>query len=207
MKTILTACGFALMFALFNANPQAAEPAPGPLSTQDERTSFKIAKGFTIELAASEPDVVDPVAMCFDEKGRLFVCEMRGYPNGGIGTGNETRGKIKCLEDRDGDGIFETSHVFAEGLRFPMGIAPYKNGLLVAVAPDILYLEDTDGDGKADKTTVLYTGFNLANIPQLVNGLQWGLDNWIYGVAGNDGGTITSGEKPDAARVSLRGRG
>lgn len=177
-----------------------------PLTPKDELATFKVAKGFIVQLVAAEPDVVDPVAMCFDEKGRLFVCEMRGYPNGGVGTGNETRGKIKCLEDKDGDGVFETSRVFAEGLRFPMGITPYKNGILVAVAPDILYLQDTDGDGKADKTTVLYTGFNLANIQQMVNGLQWGLDNWIYGSAGNDGGTITSKEK-DVPAVSLRGRG
>jgi putative membrane-bound dehydrogenase-like protein len=176
------------------------------LSPKDELATFKVAKGFTVQLAASEPDIVDPVSMCFDERGRLFVCEMRGYPNGGVGTGNETRGKIKCLEDKDGDGVFESSQVFAEGLRFPMGLTPYKNGLLVAVAPDILYLQDTDGDGKADKTTVLYTGFNLANIQQMVNGLQWGLDNWIYGSAGNDGGTITSKEK-DTLPVSLRGRG
>src|SRR3954468_8467620 len=145
-----------------------------PLSPKDELATFKIAKGFTVRLAASEPDIVDPVAMCFDDKGRLFVCEMRGYPNGGVGTGNETRGRIKLLEDRDGDGVFETSRIFAEGLRFPMGITPYKDGVIVAVAPDILYLEDTNGDGKADKTTVLYTGFNLANIQQMVNGLQWG---------------------------------
>ena len=58
-----------------------------------------------MELWAAEPDVVDPVAMCFDEKGRLFVCEMRGYPNGGVGTGKETRGRIKCLTDDDGDGV------------------------------------------------------------------------------------------------------
>ncbi|HEY3787815.1 MAG TPA: PVC-type heme-binding CxxCH protein [Urbifossiella sp.] len=176
-------------------------------SPQNERTTFKLAKGFDIQLVASDPDVVDPVAMCFDDKGRLFVCEMRGYPNGGIGTGQESRGKIKCLTDADGDGRFETSHVFAEGLRFPMGITPYKNGLLVAVAPDILYLEDTDGDGKSDKTTVLYTGFNLANIQQMVNGLQWGLDNWIYGCAGNDGGIVSSGQRPEANTVSLRNRG
>ncbi|MFO0801588.1 MAG: PVC-type heme-binding CxxCH protein [Gemmataceae bacterium] len=87
-----------------------------------------------------------------------------------------------------------------------MGLTPYKNGILVAVAPDILYLQDTDGDGKADTTTVLYTGFNLANIQQMVNGLQWGLDNWIYGSAGNDGGTVHSKEK-DTEPVSLRGRG
>ena len=210
MKTVLlAACGFAIALGSFIAKPQAvgADPVPGALSPKDELATFKVAKGFTVQLAASEPDIVDPVAMCFDEKGRLFVCEMRGYPNGGVGTGKETRGRIKCLEDRDGDGIFETSHIFAEGLRFPMGITPYKNGFLVAVAPDLLYLEDTDGDGKADKTTVLYTGFNLANIQQMVNGLQWGLDNWIYGSAGNDGGTITSGEKSDTPPVSLRGRG
>ena len=181
---------------------------PGPLTPEGGTGDVQDrSSGFKVELVASEPDVVDPVAMCFDEKGRLFVCEMRGYPNGGVGTGNETRGKIKCLADKDGDGVFETCHTFAEGLRFPMGVMPYKGGLLVAVAPDLLYLEDTDGDGKADKTTVLYTGFNLANIQQMVNSLQWGLDNWVYGCAGSDGGTVTSAEKPDAPPVSLRGRG
>jgi putative membrane-bound dehydrogenase-like protein len=189
--------------------PKAAElpKAPGPLTPKEEQASFKLPEGFKIELVASEPDVVDPVAMCFDERGRLYVCEMRGYPNGGVGTGKETRGRIRCFIDKDGDGVFETSYTFAEGLRFPMGITPYKNGLLVAVAPDIIYLEDTDGDGKADKKTVLYTGFNLANIQQMVNSLQWGLDNWIYGIAGSDGGTITSAEKPDTPPVLLRNRG
>ncbi len=180
---------------------------PGPLTPKEEKDSFKLPDGFKIELVASEPAVVDPVAMCFDEKGRLFVCEMRGYPNGGVGTGNETRGKIKCLTDKDGDGVFETVTTFAEGLRFPMGITPYKNGLIVAVAPDILYLEDTKGTGKADKTTVLYTGFHLANIQQMVNGLQWGLDNWVYGIAGSDGGTIASPQNPKMPAVALRNRG
>lgn len=181
--------------------------APGALSPQEEKETFKLDERFKIELVASEPDVVDPVAMCFDEKGRLFVCEMRGYPNGGVGTGKETRGKIKRLEDRDGDGVFETVTTFAEGLRFPMGVTPYKGGVIVAVAPDILYLEDTDGDGKADKTTVLYTGFNLSNIQQMVNSLQWGLDNYVYGIAGSDGGTITSPQKKEMPAVALRNRG
>jgi putative membrane-bound dehydrogenase-like protein len=185
----------------------APEPTPGPLSPADEQATFRVAPGFKVDLVAAEPDVVDPVAMCFDERGRLFVCEMRGYPNGGVGTGIETRGRIRCLTDTDGDGVFETSHTFAEGLRFPMGIQPWKGGLLVAVAPDILYLKDTDGDGKADRTTTLYTGFNLANIQQMVNSFQWGLDNWVYGCAGSDGGTVKSVEKPDAAEVSLRNRG
>ncbi|QJX01301.1 neutral/alkaline non-lysosomal ceramidase N-terminal domain-containing protein [Frigoriglobus tundricola] len=180
---------------------------PGPLSPKEERDSFRPPDGFQIDLVACEPAVVDPVAMCFDAKGRLFVCEMRGYPNGGVGTGPETRGKVKCLVDKDGDGVYETVTTFAEGLRFPMGITPYKNGVIVAVAPDLVYLEDTDGDGRADKTTVLYTGFNQANIQQMVNGLQWGMDNWIYGIAGSDGGTVTSPQTPKMAAVVLRNRG
>ncbi|MCI0700224.1 MAG: neutral/alkaline non-lysosomal ceramidase N-terminal domain-containing protein [Planctomycetia bacterium] len=180
---------------------------PGPLTPKEEHATFKLVDGLKIELVASEPDVVDPVAMCFDERGRLFVCEMRGYPNGGVGTGNETRGKIKCLIDTDGDGVFETCITFAEGLRFPMGLQPYKGGLLVAVAPDLLYLEDTNGDGKADRTTVLYTGFYTANIQQMLNSLQWGLDNWVYGCCGSDGGMVKSAQVKDAAAISLRNRG
>src|SRR5581483_4135935 len=114
--------------------------APGPLSPKEERETFRLPEGFTIDLVACEPDVVDPVAMCFDAQGRLFVCEMRGYPNGGVGTGNETRGKIKCFTDTRGTGTFDRCVTFADGLRFPMGITPYKNGLLVAVAPDLIYL-------------------------------------------------------------------
>ncbi len=185
----------------------ALPPAPGPLSPKDEQATFRVPQGFKVELVASEPDVVDPVAMCFDERGRLFVCEMRGYPNGGVGSGDEKRGQIQCLEDRDGDGDFETRTTFAEGLRFPMGLQPFNGGLIVAVAPDILYLQDTDGDGKADTRTVLYTGFNLANIQQMVSSLQWGLDNWVYGCAGNDGGTIRSPQVPEMSPVSLRNRG
>lgn len=189
------------------AAPQADLKAPGPLSPKEEQATFRVNPGFKVELVAAEPDVVDPVAMCFDERGRLFVAEMRGYPNGGVGTGTESRGRVRCLTDRDGDGTFETATTFADGLRFPMGLQPYQGGLLVAVAPDLLYLEDTDDDGKADRKTVLYSGFNLANIQQMVNSLQWGLDNWVYGCAGSDGGTVRSAEKPGAPEVSLRNRG
>ncbi|MBX9623211.1 MAG: c-type cytochrome [Gemmataceae bacterium] len=203
IRSVVLAAGLVAVLPL----PAADLKVPGPLSPQDERATFRVAPGFAVELVAAEPDVVDPVAMCFDERGRLFVAEMRGYPNGGVGTGTETRGRIRCLADADGDGRFETATTFAEGLRFPMGLQPYKGGLIVAVAPDLVYLEDADNDGKADKSTVLYTGFNLANIQQMVNSLQWGLDNWVYGCAGNDGGVIRSAEKPWTPEVSLRNRG
>jgi putative membrane-bound dehydrogenase-like protein len=210
-RTLLIA---SLLAALVTASPAVDPPAPGlpgkytgPLSPKEEQATFKLVPGFRIDLVACEPDVVDPVSMCFDERGRMFVCEMRGYPNEGVGTGVETRGRVKCLTDADGDGVFETVTTFAEGLRFPMGVTPWKGGVIVAVAPDILYLEDTDGDGKADRKTVLYTGFNLANIQQMVNSLQWAADGWVHGLAGNNAGTITSPQKPDMPPVTLQARG
>lgn len=194
-------------FGLFLAADVPTGAALGPRSPREELATFRLAKGFKIELVASEPEVIDPVALAFDENGRLYVAEMRGYPNGGVATGEVATGKIKRLEDRDGDGVFETSTVYADGLRFPSSVMPWKGGLLVAVAPDIVYFEDPDGDGKADRKRVLYTGFDLSNIQQIINGLQWGLDNWVYGIAGSKGGDIRSVEKPDAPPVQLRGRG
>lgn len=189
------------------ADPKPGQPSTGPLSPREELATFRVPKGFRVELVACEPDVVDPVAMAFDEDGRLFVAEMRGYPNGGVATGPSTSGRIKLLEDRDGDGYFEHCSIFADQLRFPTSVMPWKGGLLVADAPQILFLEDTHGTGRADRQRPLYDGFNLANIQQLINSLQWGLDNWVYGSAGSNGGTVTSAEKPGAASVTLRGRG
>lgn len=204
-----------LVFGLVWLALHAAAPPTGVLpltngqarSPAEERATFQLPAGFRAELVAAEPQVVDPVAMAFDERGRIWLCEMRGYPNGGRGTGFITSGRIKLLEDKDGDGVYETSSVWAENLRFPTGIMPWKGGLLVANAPDLLYLKDTKGSGKADLRRVLYTGFDVANIQQLLNSLQFGMDNWVHGVAGLAGGTITCPEKPGAPPVPLRGRG
>lgn len=201
-----------IAFLLFNLSLQSQdrlfEPPPSkPLSPRDEQMTFKLSKGFTIDLVAAEPDVVDPVHLTFDENGRLFVAEMRGYPNDGVGTGMIFSGRIRLLEDKDGDGVFETSRVWADNLRFPMGMLPYKGGLLVANAPDLLYLEDPERIGKATKRTVLYTGFDLSNIQQMLNALTWGQDNWVYAVCGYKGGEITSPQKPGMKPLSLRGRG
>jgi putative membrane-bound dehydrogenase-like protein len=179
---------------------------PGPLSPREEAATFQVPKGFKVELVASEPDVVDPVAIAFDEDGRLFVAEMRGYPNGGVATGQIASGTIKLLEDPDENGKYKKCTTFAEGLRFPTSVMPWKGGLLVCVAPDIIYYPDATKTGPG-KPRTLYTGFDLENIQQLVNSLQWGLDNWVYGCAGGKGGTIHSVEKRDAPEVTLRGRG
>lgn len=190
-----------------SATAQEPRKSPGPLSPREELATFKLLKGFKAELVASEPDVIDPVAMCFDERGRMFVCEMIGYPNGGVATGKESRGRIRLLTDEDGDGVFEKSVVYADGLRFVTGAMPWRGGIIVTVAPDIIYLKDTKGDGKADEKRVLYTGFGLNNIQQIVNSPTYGLDNWVYCLVGSTGGEITCPDKPDMKPLSLRGRG
>lgn len=204
-RLVLLLAGW-LSASLVIADDAKPRPVPGPLSPREELATFRLLPGFRAELVACEPEVVDPVAMAFDERGRIFVAEMRGYPNGGRGTGTITTGRIKCLTDTDGDGLYETSTLYAEGLRFPTGVMPYKGGLLVANAPDLLYLEDTDDDGRSDKRRVLYTGFGVENIQQLLNSLQWGLDNWVHGCAGSNGGTVTCPEKPDFPALTLRNR-
>src|SRR5258708_1405553 len=126
------------------SGPQVpGKKAAGPLSPRDEQITFRVPKGFRVDLVASEPDVIDPVPMPFDEAGRLFVAEMRGYPNNGVGTGVITSGRIKMLEDHDGDGFYETSTIFADKLRFPTSVMPWKGGLLVGNAPDLTYFKDT----------------------------------------------------------------
>jgi putative membrane-bound dehydrogenase-like protein len=198
-------CGWLALVAA--AGPQGELSNGGPRQPGEEKATFRLPAGFHAELVACEPDVVDPVAMAFDEDGRIYVAEMRGYPNAGVATGFVTSGRVKRLEDRDGDGYFETATVYADNLRFPTAVMPWRGGLLVANAPDLLYLDDPTGSGKASRSRTLYTGFALNNIQQLINALQWGLDNRVYGCAGYDGGTVRSAEKPDAPPVTLRGRG
>jgi putative membrane-bound dehydrogenase-like protein len=196
--------------ALSLDEPRDSKPTnspTGPLTPKEELATFRVPQEFRMELVACEPNVIDPVAMAFDENGRLFVAEMPGYPNGGVGTGNIHSGRIKVLEDRDGDGFFEQATTFAEGLRFPTAVMPWRGGLLAAVAPDIIYFENITADGKADRRRTLYSGFGLTNIQQLINSLQWGLDNWVYGCAGSNGGTVRSAEKPEMPAVSLHNRG
>jgi putative membrane-bound dehydrogenase-like protein len=146
-----------------------------PLSPEDALGTFQLPPGFRIELVAVEPEIADPVAMAFDPQGRLYVAEMADYP-----LAAEPKGLVKMLEDRDADGRFEHSTVFADQLHFPSGVMAWRDGVLVTSAPDILYMADTDGDGRADVREVVLTGFAKTN-PQLrVNGLQYAIDNWVY---------------------------
>src|SRR5207302_4770549 len=99
------------------ADAQAARPLAKGLSPREEQATFQIAKGFRVELVACEPNVVDPVAINFDEDGKMYVTEMPGYPNDGVATGTITSGRIKLLEDLDGDGFYEHCTLFDQVLR------------------------------------------------------------------------------------------
>lgn len=146
-----------------------------PNSPEEALSTFALPESFRIELVAAEPDVIDPVAMAFDAQGRLYVVEMRDYPYH-----PEPQGRVKRLQDHDGDGRYEHVSIFAEGLSLPNGVLPWKDGVLVTAAPNILFLSDTDEDGVADERSVVLTGFAATN-PQLrVNGPLYGIDNWIY---------------------------
>ena len=162
---------------------------PGPRSPVESLNSFHLKAGLKIELVAAEPLIESPVAVDFGADGRVWVCEMRDYPSGIDGNG-KAGGAIKVLEDRDGDGRYETATCFLEGLAFPTGVMAWKKGVLICAAPEIIYAEDTDGDGKADLRQVLLEGFATENYQARVNGLSYGIDNWIYGANGLIGGTI-----------------
>jgi putative membrane-bound dehydrogenase-like protein len=162
--------------------PAAAEPAPGdpgPRSPQDSLNALKARPGFTVELVAAEPLVTDPIAFDWGPDGKLWVVEMGDYPLG-LDNKGKPGGRIKFLEDTDGDGKYDKATVFLDNLLFPSGIIAWRKGVLIACAPDIFYAEDTDGDGRADKREVLFTGFGEVNPQHRVNGLRWGLDNWIH---------------------------
>lgn len=146
-----------------------------PVEAKDALSTFKVADGFKIEMIASEPLISDPVDMEIDEFGRLYVVEMHGYPLDKTGSGN-----IILLSDENGDGIMDKRSLFASGLTLPTSVMRWKKGIIVTDAPNILYFEDTDGDGKANLTDTLVSGFALSNPQHNVNSPVYGLDNWIY---------------------------
>lgn len=187
----------------------------GGVPPEEALATFEIAEGFQIELIASEPLVSDPVAMEIDEYGRMYVVEMHGYPLEKSGSG-----KIKLITDEDGDGKMDKSVTFAEGLVLPTGILRWKKGLLVTDPPNVMYFEDTDGDGVADVRDTLLTGFAVSNPQHNVNNPILGIDNWIYighepAVTtqlyqkdfGDRGGEVYYIEHPDSTRLPQNARG
>ncbi len=200
------------------AQVEPATDAPRPRTPAESAGSFRLPPGFRMELVASEPLITEPSGVCWDEHGRLYVSELHGYNLEGQydieelnRTGqldkvvrriqaNEkakaaalagTYGVVKLLHDDDGDGRMDRASVFADQLPPCYGVAPARGGVIVACAPDIVYLADRDGDGRAEVREVLFTGFPVGALERGINAPQWGPDNWIYFGSGHGGGRIT----------------
>jgi len=210
-RSFTSPLAIAAALLLFSAEPfcMAVEPDYSdelprikPLSPADALRSFVIIKGFRIELAAAEPLVVDPVAMAFDASGRLFVVEMRGYSE----DADKHLGRVRLLTDTDQDGQFDKSTVFLDKLSWPTAVTCFDGGVFVAVAPDILYCKDVNGDGVADLRKRVFTGFGRGNVQGLVNTLKWGLDHRIHGATSSSGGTVKRVYDRKAETIRLQGR-
>lgn len=160
-----------------------------PRSPEQTAASFHLKPGFVAEVMAAEPLISSPVAIDFDPQGRMWVAEMYDYPSG-VDNQFTPGGRIKLLTDTNGDGRYDDSKLFLEGIPFPTGVTVWRDGVLICAAPDILFARDTDGDGKADDVRRLFTGFATQNYQARVNSLEYGFDGWVYGAAGLFGGDI-----------------
>ena len=155
-------------------------PAASPvLSPAEAQKKFSLPPGFEARLFAAEPNVINPVAMTWDARGRLWVVELYEYPLGAP-PGTKPRDRIKILEDTDGDGRADKVTVFADGLNLATGILLGNGGVYVGQAPEFLFLQDTNHDDIADTRTVLLNGFGLEDRHELLNGFTWGPDGWLY---------------------------
>ncbi|MCY2968133.1 MAG: cytochrome C, partial [Planctomycetota bacterium] len=178
---LLTVLSMVLSLRASRADEPLAFPRTPPTEPADALQTFETIAGFEMQLVASEPLVASPVAIEYDEWGNGWVLEMHDYPF----TDKETDkpfddksadpplGRIRVLKDTNGDGQFDQSTVFIEGISWPTGLAFWKGGVYVAATPDLWYLKDTDGDGVADVQEKPYTGFRKFNIQAVMNNLRW----------------------------------
>ena len=171
-------------------NYEKRDPAPKyqlPLTPDESAKLIQVPSGFKLELFASEPNIINPIAMNWDEKGRLWVIETVDYPN----TVRDDKGmgddRIKICEDTDGDGKADKFTVFAENLNIPTSFTFVNGGILVSQAPYFLFLKDTDGDDKADVKEIVINGWGVFDTHAGPSNLQRGIDNFIYGVVGYSG--------------------
>jgi putative membrane-bound dehydrogenase-like protein len=205
----------AIALAFLTSVGAEERPATGPVNKTtfappktpaESLKCLKLRPGFTAELVADDRLVQSPIAINWGADGRCWVVEMGDYPLGVDGKG-KAGGRVVLLEDTNGDGRYIKSTVFLDKLAFPTGVLPWGKGVLITVAPDIIYAEDSHRDGHADIVKTLYTGFVEGNQQHRVNGLTYGLDNWIYGANGHSGGKVRSiktGQMVDIAGRDFR---
>ncbi|MBL9201314.1 MAG: c-type cytochrome, partial [Opitutaceae bacterium] len=176
---------------------------------KDAIATWKVKPGFKLELAAAEPLVRDPIAIAFDERGRMFACEMIDYSE--ERERNPHLGRVSVLEDTDGDGRYDKSTVFADNLPWPTGLIWANGALYVGATPDIWRFEDRDGDGRAEVREKAFTGFGTGlarlNVQALLNSFVWGQDNRVHVQSGTGNrGKVSSPKRPDLPAQELAAR-
>lgn len=185
----------------------------GPTRPEKAAAKLEVHPDFNVSLVAAEPLINKAMNVDWDEKGRMWVCETPEYPNGRripntdpwkdsgslypYKQEREPQDRISILTDTNGDGIMDKKHVFADKLELVTSFCFYKNGVIACSAPDIWFLEDTDGDEVCDKRTKLYTGLGTGDTHAVINNLRWGYDGWIYATHGYSAGNVTS---PDGSK-------
>jgi putative membrane-bound dehydrogenase-like protein len=165
----------------------------GPTAPDKAEPSLKVPPDFSVKLVAAEPLINKPISLDWDPAGRLWVAETPEYPFR-RSTSGPTHDRISILEDTDADGVMDKKTVFRDSLHLVTSLVFHRDGVIVAQAPDILWLRDSDGDGKADKTINLYTGFGTNDTHAVLNNFRWGLDGWIYATVGYSRGDVRSGD-------------
>ncbi len=174
-----------------------------PKTVEEEMKSFRLMEGFTIKNVAAEPDVVMPVSMAIDEDGITYVVQMSDYPF--IPDSLDGKSSIRVLLDIDDDGVYDSSVLFADKVPDITSVLPYKKGLLVAAAPYIFFMKDTDGDFTADRVDTLFSGFFNKNSEAQITNFTYGLDNWIYANNLGQPGQVKFLLQPDAEPLSMAG--
>ncbi|MBM3793642.1 MAG: c-type cytochrome [Acidobacteria bacterium] len=207
LSSFVVAHGLAVLL-LFSANSCTGEKKSatrdGPLTPEQGRQSLQFSDDFEAVLFAAEPDIVDPVDIAFDESGRAFVTEMRDLPDDPP-PGKPARGRIRLLEDTNGDGKADKATVYAENTMHASGLMPWDGGLIVPASPEILYFKDNDGDGKAEVREVWFTGFFHGNPEAQITNPRLGPDGWIYFSNNGAEGLVKSPKHPKHPAVQLRG--
>ncbi len=156
------------------------------LSPQEAVDAMSVKAGYKVNVWASEPMMTQPMAFCWDDKGRLWIAENKDYESRGHGFSNSGDSRILILEDTNGDGVADSRKVFMEGLAFPAAIAVGFDGVFVGAPPNLLFIPDKDGDDKADvdDIEILLTGWGILDRHETLNSLHWGPDGWLYGLQG-----------------------
>jgi len=187
-----------------------------PVSPKESMLHMVLRPGFEAKLVAAEPEIMKPISMAFDERGRMWVAETFDYPNNRQPEG-QGHDRISICEDTNGDGVADKFTVFADHLSLPTSIVFANGGIIVAQTPDILFLKDTKGTGQADLRKVLFTGFGTRDTHATISNFRYGFDNWIYGTVGYSGfrGTVNGKEmsfgqgvfrfKPDGSQMEYLG--